>query len=182
MRRLALSFAFLTALAVPAAALAAHEVGGDGSLVVKHGAAPWNPTTNDGTPVVALRITGSVIGEVDSQGKIVIDPGPNPASTPEVTGAGPAHTVPTDPDGTSQYWKSGADGFKFRAVGGTFTILIYGADVNLVALGRGWVKLAGMPVGSGTAATDGRYSLNGADVFKSLPASQTDRLPITANS
>src|SRR5205823_5315934 len=105
----------------------------------------------------------SVIGEVDSQGKIVIDSGAN-GVTPEVTGAGPAHLDPKDPDGTAQYWKSGADGFKFRAVGGTFTILIYGSDVNLFALGKGWVKLAGMPVGSGTSGSDGRYSLNGNDV------------------
>lgn len=167
---------------MPAAALAARDAGGDGSLVVKHGQAPYNPVTSDGTPVVTLRITGSVIGEVDSQGKIVIDAGPNGSSDCcSVTGAvSPPRAV--DPDGTAQYWKSGADGFKFRAIGGTFTILIYGSDVNLVALGKGWVKVAGMPAGSGNTASDGRYSLNGDSVFHSLPAAQSDRLPITANS
>jgi hypothetical protein len=176
MRRLSLSLVLLAVLAVPAASSAAKASPGDGSLVVKHGQAPWSQDTGDGTPVVVMRITGSVIGEVDSQGKIVIDPGPNGVQ-PDVTGGvGNPHAVPTDPKGTAQYWKGTGDPFKFRAVGGTFTILIYGTDVNLVAIGKGWVKLAGTP----GPAYDGKYSLNGDD-FKSLPGSQTDRLAITAN-
>ena len=67
MRRLAFIFAACTALAVPAATLAVDQAGGDGSLVVKNGAAP------DGVPVVALTITGSVIGRVTDFGKIIID-------------------------------------------------------------------------------------------------------------
>ena len=35
--------------------------------------------------------------------------------------------------------------FTFRAVGGKFTILVYGSHVNLVAAGTGKVRLAGMP-------------------------------------
>src|SRR3954463_13824640 len=104
MRRLALSFAFLTALAVPAAALAATAAAGDGSLVVKHGAAPT------GTPVVILKITGSVIGEVDGGGRIIIDSGPG-GVTPEVTGAGQVHQVATDKDGTAQSWQTGVNDF-----------------------------------------------------------------------
>lgn len=173
MRRLALSFAILTALAVPAAALAATSAAGDGSLVVKHGAAP------NGTPVVVLKITGSVIGEVDGGGKIIIDAGPN-GVTPEVTGAGSVHQVATDKDGSAQYWQTGVNDFKFRVVGGTNVFIsIYGGDVNLVALGKGWVKLQGS---TDTPRQDGKYSLNGDDP-RSLPGVQSDKLlfPAPAN-
>src|SRR4051794_38487730 len=98
MRRPALTLAFLAALAVPAAAVAATSAAGDGSLVVRHGAAPAK------MPVVVLKVTGSVIGEVDGGGTIVIDSGPN-GVTPEVIGAGPARPV-TDRD-TAQQWQTG---------------------------------------------------------------------------
>src|SRR4051812_20528770 len=131
MRRLALSLAFLTALAVPAAALAAHEAAADGSLVVKHGSAPV------GSPVAVLKITGTVIGEVDGGGKIIIDSGAT-GVTPEVTGAGSVHQVSNDKDGTAQYWQTGVNDFKFRILGGTDGFLsIYGGGVNRVPPGRG---------------------------------------------
>ena len=42
--------------------------------------------------------------------------------------------------------------------GGKFTILVYGSGVNLVAVGKGTVKLAGMPDSPGDG--DSGYSLN----------------------
>lgn len=170
MRRLALSLVFLLAIAVPAAALAGRDAAGDGSLVVKHGSAPT------GSPVAVLKITGTVIGEVDGGGKIIIDAGPN-GVTPEVTGAGAVHQVSTDKDGTAQYWQTGVNDFKFRVVGGTKVfVAIYGGDVNLVALGKGAVKLQGS---TDTPKQDGKYSLNGDD-FKSLPGVQSDPLVFPA--
>ena len=163
-----------TVLAVPAAALASN-VAADGSLVVKNGSAPY-PGPNV-PPVVALTITGSVIGQVGS-GKLVIDAGPNPGATaePQVTGAG----LPTDSkkSDTAQVWRSiaGTSGFKFRAIGGTYTVLVYGTGVSLVAVGTGTVRLAGLPDSKG----DGRYSLNGDD-FVSLPGTQTDKRSIGSN-
>ena len=165
MRRLALSLSFLAALAAPAAALAVHAAAGDGSLVVKHGSAPAS------TPVVVLKVTGSVIGEVDGGGKIIIDSGPNGVPA-EVTGSGLKTGLVTDRD-TAQQWQSGVNPFKFRVVGGTNVwIAIYGGDVNLVALGKGWVRLQGS---TDTPKTDGRYLLNDDDP-KSLPGVQSDRL------
>jgi hypothetical protein len=126
-----------------------------------------------------MKITGTVIGEVDSPGKIIIDTGIN-GPTPSVTGdVGAPHPPATDPNGTANVWNAtGIDGFKFRVVGGSapITVLVYGTDVNVVAIGRGSVKLAGTP----NSIDDGKYSLNGDD-FKSLPGSQTDRLTISAN-
>jgi hypothetical protein len=172
MRRLALIVVAISALAAPAAALALKTSPGDGSLVVTNGTAP------SGLPVVVMKVTGSIIGQVvGDQGRIVIDSGAN-GPTPEVSGTvGPPHPVATDPDGTSQVWNGGPNGFKFRAVNGTFTILIYGSQVNFVALGKGWAKVAGSP---DTPKSDGRYSLNGS-IFRSLPSDQTDKLYLLSN-
>ena len=164
MRRLSVIFAVFTALVTPVAAMAAARAAGDGSLVVKHGQAPAD------TPVVALTITGSVIGYVD-HGRIWIDGGPtNPDSAryPQVTGV-PCTTRDGD---TTQRCRG--DKFSFRAVGGTYTVLIWGTDVNVVAVGNGSVKLAGLP---GVPSGDGKYSRNGND-FVSLPGTQTEKLSI----
>ena len=172
MRRLPVILGLILALAVPAAALAATSGAADGSLVVKNGSAPA------GTPVVVLQITGSVIGQIGANGKLVIDAGPNAdaSAEPLVTGAG----LPSDStrSATAQVWRGNSvNSFKFRAIGGTYTILVYGSGVNLVAVGTGTVKLAGMP---DTPSGDGRYSLNGDD-FASLPGTQTDKRAIVSN-
>ena len=173
MRRLALIVGLVSAIAVPAAALAGVGAPGDGSLVVKNGQAPYGNGVS--VPVVQLTITGSVIGQVSGNGKLVIDAGPNADATaePQVTGAG----LPGDStrSSTAQVWKG--TGFKFRAVGGTYTVLVYGSGVNLVAVGTGTVRLAGQP---DTPIGDGRYSLNGDD-FASLPGTQTDKRSIGSN-
>jgi hypothetical protein len=172
MRRLSVTLGLASVFAVPAAALAASGASTDGSLVVKNGSA------TKGTPVVQLTITGSVIGQVET-GKLVIDAGPNPDATaePQVTGAGlPSHSPKSD---TAQVWRSipGTSGFKFRAIGGTYTVLVYGTGVNFVAVGTGSVKLAGVP----DSTADGKYSLNGND-FVSLPGEQwTDKRTIGSN-
>ena len=169
MRRLSVILGLFTAIVVPTAALAATSATGDGSLVVKNGQAPWPSST----PVVSLTITGSVIGQVD-HGKLVIDAGPNADldAQPQVTGAEWRGDSTRSP--TAQIWKGS---FKFRAVGGTYTVLVYGTDVNLVAVGTGTVKLAGLP---DTPSGDGKYSLNGGD-FVSLPGTQTDKRIIGSN-
>jgi hypothetical protein len=173
MRRFAFLFLALAGLAVPAAALAAKDAPGDGTLVVINGQAP--DSGPDKAPVVSLKITGSVIGQLTGQGKIIIDGG---AKSPpaEVTGPGVTRKDSTISD-TATVWSGGPDPWKFRAVGGTYTILIYGTGVNLVAVGTGFVQLAGMPDwGKG----DGRFSLNG-DPFHSLPGTQTKQLVIGSN-
>ena len=167
MRQIVVSFALLAALAAPAAALAQPTATGDGSLVVKNGEAPA------GVPVVALRITGSVIGHID-YGRIVIDAGASSDAVPQVIGAGrPGVSTKSD---TAQVWPASGKtlDITFRAVQGTFTVLVYGSGVSLVAAGSGKVRLAGLP---DTPHGDGQYSLND-DVFTSLPGTQTMNLLI----
>jgi hypothetical protein len=175
MRRIILLVAFFGAVATPAAGLASASATGDSTLVVFNGTAPFTPgDLKSSTPVVQLTITGSVIGQVRGQGEIIIDGGAK-SPAPEVTGAGLPHDVKSSD--TAQAWIGGLDGFRFRAVGGAYTIVVYGAKVSLTAVGTGTVVLAGTP---NVAVGDGRYSLNGDD-FKSLPGTPTKQLSIQSN-
>lgn len=172
MRRLCFTLLACSALAVPAAALAATTTAGDGTLVVQNGQAP--DSGPDRAPVVRLTITGSVIGQVSGQARIIIDQTAK-SPLPEVTGAD--YSRDSALSDTAKIWYSNAGGgFKFRAVGGTYTIVVFGR-VSLVAVGTGTAVLAGTPdLGKG----DGRYSLNG-DPWKSLPGTPTARLSIGSN-
>jgi hypothetical protein len=156
----------VAALAVPATALALHLGPGDGTLVVQSGSAPR------GTAVVTLVITGVAIGQISGYGRVVIDD-PTGDFIPEVTST---NYVWHRSSGTEETWAGSS--FRFRAVGGTYKITIYGQDVDLVASGQGTVVLAGSP---DAPTTDGRYSLNGQD-FRSLPATPTKQLRIFAPS
>jgi hypothetical protein len=69
------------------------------------------------------------------------------------------------------------DNFSFRAVGGHYTLLVFGTGIDVVAVGTGWVRLQGIP---DVPVGDGRYSVNGGD-FASLPGIQTDKLLIGTN-
>ena len=137
---------------------------GDGSLVVKDASGPRN------APVVSLIITGAAIGHVE-QGRIIIDdPTPGNDVGPVVTGAESRKDLPNT---TAQVW-SGTD-FKFRAVGGKYTIIIYGSGVDVVAFGQGTATLTGL---ADDLIDDGTYSLNGSPDFQSLPGRPTKLLTI----
>ena len=169
MRRIVLFSLFALALAVPAGAMALRATPGDGTLVVKNASAP------KGVAVVQLVITGSAIGRVKGLGKILID-NATADSSPEVTGADGCKNLAND-DPRQIYGSmilcTGND-FRFRAVGDTYAITIYGSGVNLVAIGQGKAILTGTP---GEPVDDGYYSLNGGD-FKSLPGVSTKPLVI----
>ena len=170
MRRLVVFTVLALSLAVPAAAFALHATPGDGTLVVKDGAAP------KGQAVVQLVITGSAIGRIRGLGKIVID-NATASSTPEVTGADGCKNLGND-DPRQIYGSAivctTSNGLRFRAVGDTYAITIYGSDVYLLAIGQGKAILAGIP---GEPVDDGTYSLNGND-FKSLPGIPSKPLSI----
>jgi hypothetical protein len=162
MRRTVVICAFLSVLAVPAAAPAAP---GDGTLVVRNGNAP------KGTPVVTLVIKGAAIGQVTGYSRIQIsDPHPYDDFAPEVTGA----DWQKDKGEDGVQWGGGS--FRFRVVGGGYyyKITIWGSGIDLVASGRGTAILTGS---AEAPLRDGTYSLNGGE-FKSLPARTTAALTI----
>jgi hypothetical protein len=163
MRRLAVLSVSLLALAAPVAAWSMTQAPGDGTLVVKNGAAP------KGVPVVTLVITGAAIGRITNYAAIVIDDStPLDPFSPEVTG----FDWHKDVSDTATKWV-GTD-MKFRAVGGTYKITIYGSGIDLSAVGRGVVTLTGLP---DATTGDGVYSVNG-DIFRSLPTAPLVKLTI----
>ena len=68
----------------------------------------------------------------------------------------------------------GGTDFKFRAVSGKYTILIFGSGIDVVALGSGTVTLTGLV---DDPRNDGTYSLNGK-AFDSLPGVTGKQLTI----
>jgi hypothetical protein len=168
MRRLVVTFATLLALVVPATASALHAAPGDGWLVVRNGdnsdgigsdAKPY-----DTRPVVTLVITGFVIGHVGNEGRIAIyDLNAADQNSPEVTGASRVRDLSLPKGGDGTMWK-GAN-FRFRAVDGTFKVVIWGSGIYLFAGGQGSVTLTGS---TDTPNSDGKFSLNGGGWF-SIP-------------
>jgi hypothetical protein len=174
MRRLVLSCAVLLAVAGPAAAAVVQTSStGEGTLVVQ------NADNGDGIavgarPVVTLVIHGFVIGRIAEQGRIAIyDLDQTDQSAPEVTGAVSHEDVSRTartPDGTQTQtgtqW-TGTD-FRFRAVDGTYRVVIWGSGVYLFASGdQGRVWFTGQ---SDNPRGDGKYSFNGGS-WLSLPVS-----------
>jgi hypothetical protein len=184
MRRLVFTCVALLAVAGPAAAAVLRPSAGEGTLVVQ------NADNGDGIApsaraVITLVIHGFVIGQVAEQGRIAIfDLDQTDQSAPEVTGAvsheDVLRTVRTAnglQTQTGTQW-TGAN-FRFRAVDGTYRVVIWGSGVYLFASGsQGRVWFTGQtdaPLG------DGKYSLNGGD-WHSLPLAGTREIgpPSTA--
>ena len=80
---------------------------------------------------------GVVIGRFDKGQVTIKDPNPYDATVPIVTGADATQSIN---DKTTRY--SGTN-LRFRMIGGSFTINVFGADIDLSAVGRGMVTLNG---------------------------------------
>lgn len=141
------SFALFVVLAVlMVTGTAAARPGGpnDGTLTVKNG---------DGRIVFVGKGAVAVIGRFDKGQVTIKDPNPNDGTGPIVTGADVTQSVG---EKTTRY--SGAK-VRFRIIGGSFTVTVFGTDIDLSAIGRGTVALNG---GKGNDDDyDGSYSLNG---------------------
>jgi hypothetical protein len=129
----------LFALAVPGAALAQTRAPGEGTLLVK-----------DGIGKITIVAKGGVIGRFADGTLTVRDPNPDDNLNEVVTGAEHMDFVN---EHLTKYW--GKD-IRFRYIGGKFTVTVNATDIDLSAIGKGTVLLAG----SGTA-DDGTFSLNG---------------------
>jgi len=163
MRRLVVIGVVLLGLVVPAAASAVVPGTDEGWLVVRNGD-NGDGISYDARPVVTLVISGFVIGHVSDQGRIAIyDLSATDQSSPEVTGATRVRDLSLANGADGTMWK-GTD-FTFRAVNGTFKVVIWGSGVYAFAGGQGTVTLTGS---ADTPLSDGQFSLNGGD-WRSIP-------------
>ena len=153
-------------VALPAAAAARSKTprAVPGFLVVR------NASTETGRRLAVIAVKGFVLGHVKQEGRVQIY---RLASSPGSLAAQAAgvdlgrrtvtwHTRGTTVLGTEF---SGSD-FRFRAVGGTWRVVVYGAGVSLYAGGKGVAHLHGSVF---APRTDGTYSFDGAR-FASLPS------------
>ena len=123
----------------------------------------------NGHAIVTLVVRGFVLGSVSSQGQAKVDiyelPGEAaPQTTPEVTKTGVRW------NGRRGHELSGS-GFRFRATGGYYRVVVRGSGVYLYVGGQGTVTLHG---NSYNRQSDGNYSIDGSTP-RSLPTSPVTR-------
>ena len=162
MRRILLICALLAALAPVAAAASASTSAKHGFLVVRKAAGDGGVK---GRPVATVIVNGFVLGRVSQEGTVdVIQlPSANGRGAPQVTPGVSTRGIRWH--GFSGKEFSGSD-FRFRAMGGSYRVVVRGAGIYLFAGGRGRVTLRGSSV---YPKADGSYSVNGG-AFRSLPA------------
>lgn len=171
MRRILLICAGAALLALPAAASAsARGNAAPGFLVVRKAAGDGGAS---GRPVVTLVVEGFVLGRVsqDAQARVDVFQIASPA------GGGAPQVAGSDVSRSKVRWRGFAgseysgSGFRFRALGGAYRVVVRGAGVYLFAGGRGNVTLRGSSV---YPRADGLYSLDGSS-FRSLPSQSLSR-------
>jgi hypothetical protein len=162
MQRILLSCACLAVLTLPAAASAAAGHAKPGFLVVRKAAGDGGV---NGRPVVTVVVEGFVLGRVTQQALVDVYQLPSAAGGGAPQAAGPDvshHAVRWHRFNGTEYSGSG---FRFRAMGGAYRVVVRGAGVYLFAGGHGSVLLHGSSVYPGS---DGAYSVDGRP-FRSLP-------------
>jgi hypothetical protein len=162
-----LSCALLVGLSLPAVAAArAHTGTKPGYLVVRKAAGDGGV---NGHPIVTLVVRGFVLGGISSQGEGKVDIYQLPSEAAPQTTPG-ARTTNVKWKGRPGHEYNGS-GFRFRATGGYYRVVVRGYGVYLYVGGQGTVKLHGS---SYNRRSDGEYSLDGG-AFRSLPAKRITR-------
>lgn len=150
MRRLVAFTALAIALAVPAAGLAVGDGSDDGTLSVK----------NASGRILLQPFNGSAIGRI-ARGRVMI------TDSIFADGAGPDFWgCDSKFDKSDTTTVCSGTNLRFRAIGGSYKIVIRGVGVFLSAVGRGAVLLNGS--GEDPADADGVFSLNDSP-YRSLP-------------
>ena len=144
MKRFAL-FCMLALLVATGTAAARTDGQNDGTLTVKNA---------DGRIVINGKGAG-VIGRFDKGQVTIKDPNPNDGTGPIVTGADVTQSVG---EKTTRY--SGSK-VRFRIIGGSFSVIVFGTDIDLSAIGKGIVALDGTVAGRGNSDDAATYSVNG---------------------
>lgn len=170
MRRILLSCASAAVLLLPAAASAgavAPAKSKPGYLVVKKALGDGGV---NGRPVVTLVVHGFVLGRVATTREAQID-------VYHLPGQGSSQAAGGDKLATGLRWRGlpgtrySGSGFRFRAIGGFYRVVVRGAGVYLFAGGRGNVRLRGS---SFDRRGDGTYALDGG-APRSLPTRMIKR-------
>ena len=161
MRRLILICALLAGLSLPAVAGArAQKQAKPGYAVVRNAAGDGGV---NGQAIVTAVVHGFVLGSVSSRGQARIDIYRLP---------GEAAPQTTNVSKTSVTWNGrpgneyNGSGFRFRAAGGYYRLVVRGSGVYLYIGGQGKIAVRGS---SFNRKSDGTYSIDGG-VFRSLPA------------
>jgi len=169
MRRILLSCAILGVALLPAAASA--SVPGHakvGFLVVRRAAGDGGV---HGKPVVTVVVHGFVLGSVSQEARVDI------YQVPPSAGQGGPAVAGGDVSTKAKKWRgfSGKEfsgsGFRFRAMGGYYRVVVRGSGIYLFAGGHGNVTLQGS---SFAPRADGTYSVDGRR-FRSLPTRMLNR-------
>jgi len=173
MRRILLSCAGAAVLLLPVAASAQTSVHGQprpGFLVVRKAAGDGGV---NGHPVVTLVVHGFVLGRVSTTQEARVDiyhlPSARGENGPQAVGD--VKGVPVRWRGRIPGTEYSGSGFRFRAIGGFYRVVVRGAGVYLFAGGRGNVRLRGS---SFSRNADGTYALDGA-APRSLPTREIRR-------
>jgi hypothetical protein len=162
MRRILLSLACGVVLTLPAAASAGSGSGHAGFLVVRNGEGDGGVY---GPPVVTVVVRGFVLGRLSQEGRVDI------YHLPTVGGQGAPQAAGPDVSHRVVRWRRftgieySASGFRFRAIGGAYRVVVRGSGVYIFAGGQGSVTLRGSSV---YPNSDGRYSIDDAP-WSSLP-------------
>lgn len=168
MRRILLSLASAGVLMLPAAASAGGGSSAAGFLVVRNAAGESGVY---GPPVVTVVVRGFVLGRASQEARVDV------YHLPSVAGQGAPQATGADVSRRGVRWRRFAgveysgSGFRFRAIGGAYRVVVRGSGVYIFAGGQGTVTLRGSSV---YPDGDGRYSLDGA-AFRSLPAQRMKR-------
>ena len=168
-RRILLLLAGAAILGLPAAAAArphGHRPA-PGFLVVRSAATDGGVT---GNPVATVVVRGFVLGRIAQEGKVQLFQLSSSAITPQVAGVAISRRAVTWRGRVRGAEYSGSD-FRFRAVGGVWRVVVYGAGVSLYAGGQGTVSLHGQVA---YPQSDGEYSFDGGR-FVSLPSGMLRR-------
>ncbi len=167
MRRLILTCALLAGLSLPAVAAArAHTEAKPGYAVVRNAAGDGGV---NGHAIVTVVVHGFVLGSVSSQGQARVD-------IYQLAGEAAPQTTP-NVSKTSVKWNGrpghefNGNGFRFRATGGYYRVVVRGSGVYLYVGGQGTITVHGS---SFNKKSDGKYAIDGG-IFRSLPAKRLTR-------
>ena len=169
MRRILLILATVALLVLPAASAAGASARSDSGFVVVKKAAGDGGV--NGAPVVTVVVHGFVVGRITQEARVEV------YHLQTATGRGAPQAAGPDVTQSSVHWRTftgreySGSGFRFRAIGGFYRVVVRGAGVYLFAGGHGTVWLRGSSV---YPKADGAYSLGGGP-FRSLPAQTLKR-------